>query len=89
MTVLNEGANNVALVYSAGQADMVALFALKNVTTGDTVDTAQWFQVINRCVVMGISQFVEIAANFTGTVITMPSGLLHDSGYLLLWGSGV
>lgn len=89
MAVLNEGANNVSLVYSAGQADVVALFALKNVTAGDTVDMAQWLSVLNRSVVLGISVFVEIAATFNGTVVTMPDGLSHDSGYLLLWGSGV
>jgi hypothetical protein len=75
-------------VYVEGRADVVALFALKDVTTGDTADLAPWFQVINRAVAMGITQFVEIAATFTGTVVTIPAGLATDSAYLLAWGSG-
>jgi hypothetical protein len=66
----------------------VALFALRKVSTGDTVDIASLssFQIVNRGVVLGVSAFAEIAATFTGTVITMPSGLANDSGYLLVWG---
>jgi hypothetical protein len=33
-----------------------------------------------------VSDFVEIAATFTGTVVTMPSGLNQSSAYLLIWG---
>jgi len=81
-------ANNCTLVYSAGSADLVALFALRKVTAGDTVDISvlSSFQIVNRGVVLGVSAFVEIAATFTGTVVTMPSGLSNDSGYLLVWG---
>lgn len=88
MAVLNSEANNVSLVYSSGTADVIALLSLRDVTSDDTIDVSQWLQVVNRCVVMGVTQFVEIAANFSGTVITMPSGLQNDCGYLLLWGSG-
>ncbi len=79
---------NVTLVYTAGAADKVALFALSKVTTGDTIDVAgiSSFLSVNRGVVLGVSAFVEIAATFTGTVVTMPSGLSSDSGYLLVWG---
>lgn len=79
---------NCTLAYSDGKADLVALFALRKVSTGDTVDIASLssFQIVNRGVVLGVSAFAEIAATFTGTVITMPSGLANDSGYLLVWG---
>jgi hypothetical protein len=79
---------NCTLVYTDGKADKVALFALSKVTTGDTIDvsTISGFLSVNRGVVLGVSQFVEIAATFTGTVVTMPSGLSGDSGYLLVWG---
>jgi hypothetical protein len=83
-------AANVIPQYTSGGADLLALYALRNVTTGDTIDVATLgspgFQVINRGVVLGISDFVEIAATFTGTVVTMPSGLSHSSAYLLVWG---
>lgn len=79
---------NCTLVYTDGKADLVALFALRKVSAGDTVDiaTLSSFQLVNRGVVLGVSAFVEIAATFTGTVVTMPSGLAADSGYLLVWG---
>jgi len=81
-------AANCTLVYTDGKADKVALFALSKVNTGDTIDVATIsnFLYVNRGVVLGVSNFVEIAATFTGTVVTMPSGLTSDSGYLLIWG---
>lgn len=80
--------HNYLIVYAAGQADVVCLFALRGVTTGDTADLSAWLQTINRGVVLGVSSFVEIAATWTGTVVTMPSGLAADDGYLLVVGSG-
>jgi hypothetical protein len=79
---------NCTLVYTDGKADKVALFALSKVNTGDTIDvsTISDFLIVKSGVVMGVSEFVEIAATFTGTVVTMPSGLTNDSGYLLIWG---
>jgi hypothetical protein len=80
--------SNCTMVYTDGKADKVALFALSKVTTGDTIDVAtiSSFLSVNRGVVLGVSSFVEIAATFSGTVVTMPSGLSSDSGYLLVWG---
>lgn len=63
---------------------------MRNVTTGDTIDvaavSAPVFQIIKRAMVMGVSDFAEIAANFAGTVVTIPAGLNASSGYLLVWG---
>lgn len=83
--------NHVFPVYSYGQADLIALFALRNVSTNDTTDLSTIgnnasFQVIKRAVILGVSDFVEIAASFSGTVVTMPSGLANSSAYLLAWG---
>jgi hypothetical protein len=82
---------NVVPVLLRGDADLIALYALRDVTTGDTIDlttlgTSPNFQVIQRGTVLGVSAFVEIAATFTGTVVTMPAGLNKDSGYLTVWG---
>jgi hypothetical protein len=81
-------ASNCKLLYAEGQADKVALFGLSKVTAGDTIDvsTVSTHLFVSRGVVLGVSSFVEIAATFTGTVVTMPSGLSNDSGYLLIWG---
>ncbi len=75
------------LIDSSGAA-LVGLFLLRKVTTGDTIDlsTISAFQLVKQGVVMGDSDFVEIAATFTGTVVTMPSGLSNSSGYLLVLG---
>lgn len=82
---------NVIPEFLQGNADLIGLYGLRNVSTGDTVDlaslgTSPSFQVIQRGVVIGVSTFVEIAASFVGTVVTMPAGLNKDSGYLLVWG---
>ena len=41
--------------------------------------------------IISVTSFVEIAANWNapGTVVTMPSGMANDAGYLLAWGSGI
>lgn len=82
--------NQVIPVTVRGDADIIGLYSLRNVTTGDTIDvttlSSPTFQVIKRGVVLGVSDFVEIAATFAGTVVTMPAGLNASSGYLLLWG---
>lgn len=84
-------ASHILPAYVYGQADIIALFALRNVSTGDTADLSTVgnnasFQIIKRAVILGVSDFVEIAADFTGTVVTMPSGLANSSAYLLAWG---
>jgi hypothetical protein len=82
---------NVSTLYQRGDAAMFAVFGLRNVSVGDTIDLATVsqprFQVIKRSMVMGESTFVEIAAEFSGTVVTMPGGLDHDSGWLTVWGA--
>ncbi len=91
MAVITSGVGAI-LLFSSGGADKVALIALRDVTTGDTLDigpsglTVELY--INRAVVISVTSFVEIAANWAGTVVTMPSGLANDAGYLLVWGSG-
>jgi hypothetical protein len=82
--------NNATALYQRGDSRMTCLFGLRNVTTADTLDiatiSAPAFQVIDSAVVLGDSQFVAIAANFAGTVVTMPPGLNKASAYLLVIG---
>lgn len=82
--------NVIAAYVQAGSADITGLYSLRNVNTGDTIDMTildpPRFQIVKRAVVVGVSDFVEIAASFTDTVVTMPAGLNKSSGYLLLWG---
>jgi hypothetical protein len=85
--------HNTHTAYRYGDAASVVLVGLQNVTTGDTLDLGpsgcNLLQVIDRAMIMGTSVFVEIAATWAGTVITMPAGLAGSSGYLLAWGSGI
>jgi len=84
---------NANVVVQSGSADRMVLIAVRNVNTGDTLDVGSSgmgvMQFINRAVCISVTSFVEIAVSFTGTVLTMPSGLTNDAGYVLLWGSGL
>jgi len=76
--------------YTTGGADLLALYALRFVNAGDTIDLstigAPVFQMIVRAVVLGITDTVGNFASVSGTVATMPAGLTSASGYLLAWG---
>jgi len=82
---------NAVTVYQEGRADKVGLIALRQVSTGDTLDVGpsllNVLAVVNRAVVIGILGGAQVAAAIAGTVVTMPSGLSSDSGYLTVWGS--
>lgn len=85
------GAANVIQLYQRGDADMVGLFGLRDVSAGDTVDLSTVaaepaFQSVKRAAVIATTDFVEIAANIAGTVVTMPAGLAVSAGYLTVWG---
>jgi hypothetical protein len=84
-------ANNVINQYSESGPDLFAVFWLRNVNTGDTVDLATigggpLFQVINQAAVLSPRAALATLAAFAGTVITMPAGLTKGSGYLLVSG---
>lgn len=92
MTVLTSA--QVIPMLIRGDGDMVGLYALRNVTTGDTIDVTTvpfqlgvpTFQVIKRGAIISTTDFVEIAATFTDTVVTMPAGMAKSGGYMILWG---
>jgi hypothetical protein len=89
--MINPGVGAVT-VFQSGSADRVALVGVRAVTTGDQLDVGpngmNLLLFINRAVIISVTSFVEIAAQWAGTVVTMPAGLANDAGYLLLWGSG-
>jgi hypothetical protein len=84
-------AANAVTVHQEGRADKIGVIALRGVTTGDTLDVGPSLLnvliVVNRAVVIGILGGAQIAASFTGTVVTMPTGMTSDTGYLMVWGS--
>jgi hypothetical protein len=77
-------------MYTTGGADILGLYALRFVNAGDTIDLstigAPVFQLLVRCVVLGVTDAVGNYAVVSGTVATMPAGLSSASGWLLAWG---
>ena len=84
-------ASNAVALYQSGAADKIVLVALRNVNTGDTLDVGPTgigvLQTCVRAVVIGIQGGAQIAASTSGTVVTMPTGMSADDGYLTVWGS--
>lgn len=69
-----------------GQADRTALYALRNVNTGDTADLSEDFTVLKRGIILGTTVAGQATASVSGTTVTMPAGLVNDAGYLLVFG---
>lgn len=83
---------NVIPKYVSGDADMIGLFALKNVSGNDTIDLATLgqagpaFQVVERVVLISTKGWAGLGA-FAGTVVTMPAAMpAASSGYMTVWG---
>jgi hypothetical protein len=77
----------VCLQYSNGEADRVALYALRKVSTGDTYDLATEFSSPRQAIVIGTTAQMAFTAAIAGSVITIPAGLSSDAGWLLVWGT--
>ena len=85
------GQANCFKVFSDGDSDRVVLYALRKVTTADTVDVGPGalndFLAPKQAVCMGTTVVGTVTAVVVGTVITMPAGLASDAGYMLVWGA--
>ena len=79
--------NHYALVWSNGMSDRAALYALRNVTTGDTADLAAEFSIVKQSTIMGTTVAGTETVTVSGTVATIPAGLASDAAYLLAWGA--
>lgn len=86
------GTPNVQVLYNQGGPDLMALMAIRNVQTGDTLDIATLdfapvFQVVKKAVVYSVALNAIGIANVAGTVVTIPNGVpANSSGYLLVGG---
>ena len=82
----------VRRLFQDGTAAQMALYALRNVTTGDTVDLGANgtgdFLALKQAAMVGatVSGSAVAVVTASSTVVTMPSGLAGDSIYLLAWG---
>lgn len=72
--------------WSDGQAERTVLYALRNVSTGDTADLTEDFTVLKRAIALGVTAAGSAVASVAGTTVTMPAGLAADAAYLLVFG---
>jgi hypothetical protein len=70
-----------------GQAERTGLYALRNVSTGDTADLTEDFTILKRAIILGTTVAGSAVASVSGTVVTMPAGLSADAAYLLAFGA--
>jgi hypothetical protein len=73
-------------VWAEGSSDHSALYALKNVTSGDTADLSSEFSKVIRAVMLGTTVSGAASASVAGVIVTLPTGLSGDAGWLLVWG---
>lgn len=74
-------------VWSNGLSDKAALYALRNVTSGDTANLAADFSVVKQGTILGTTVAGTETVSVDGTVATIPAGLNADAAYLLVWGA--
>lgn len=69
-----------------GEAERTALYALRNVSTADTIDLTVDFAAVKRAVLLGVTVAGAVVASNTGNVVTIPAGVAADAAYLLVFG---
>jgi len=74
------------LRHMSGDADRYAVYALLNITAGDTVDLSQEFQVVKRGTLVGVTVAAALAASVSGTTVTIPAGANADAAILTVFG---
>lgn len=79
-------ADQISLVWSEGtHLDRAALYAVKNVDSGDTADLNKEFKVVKTGgIVRGNGN--PSAVTIAGTTVTFPTGLTDDGVWLLVLG---
>lgn len=86
MAALTYGAQ-VTMEWANGVSDKTALYAVKDVTSGDTINLSPDFSLCVLAAFLGItSNQVLLAPAASGTVVTIPAGLATEAGYLLVYG---
>ncbi|MEV5596009.1 hypothetical protein [Streptomyces sp. NPDC052496] len=79
-------ATRFPLMWQDGQSERAALYALRDVSAGDTVDLSQQFTVVKRCALVGTTVAAALAGSVSGTVVTIPAGAARDAAFLLSFG---
>jgi len=74
------------LMWMDGQSDRSALYALRDISTGDTCDLEAQFNILKRGALVGTTVAGAVSASVSGTVVTIPAGVSRDGAYLLVFG---
>jgi hypothetical protein len=69
-----------------GDSDRYAVFSLLNINAGDTVDLQEFFTVVKRATLLGVTVAAAVAATVSGTVVTVPAGANGDAAILTAYG---
>jgi hypothetical protein len=69
-----------------GDSDRYAVFSLLNINAGDTVDLQEFFTVVKRATLLGVTVAAAVAATVSGTVVTIPAGANADAAILTAYG---
>lgn len=78
--------NQVKRLFFDGQAAMMAVYVIRNVTAADTVNLSADFLNVKQAAMIGSTVAGSAVASVTGTTITIPAGVSGDAIYLMVWG---
>lgn len=74
------------VLYQDGRSARLALYALLDVDTGDTVDLSALFTQVKRGVILGTTlNGAAVVTTISGTIVTIPGGT-DDAAALLVFG---
>lgn len=79
--------NRYPLQWMDGQAERTALYAARNITTGDQLDVWEQFSVVKRAIAMGTTVAAAGTLSVSGTLVTIPAGVSADAAYILVFGA--
>jgi hypothetical protein len=74
-------------VFYNGESDLLAVYALRKVSTGDTFDLQADFSSPRQAFLIGTTVIGQEPCTIAGTVVTVPSGLINDAGWMMVWGA--
>jgi hypothetical protein len=75
--------------WSEGESAFTALYVLRGITAGDTVDLSPHFRTVKRAMMMGITvagTVTAVVSGSTSTIVTIPAGPALDGAILVAYG---
>jgi len=82
--------NQVTYVMGDSRTDLMALYAIRNVNTGDTLDVSAQFTSAKLAVVLWTTtaKSDKLTAPVNNVVTLSTANLANDAGWLMVWGAG-